>query len=231
MQHTTIQLAGETLSLLPAPAAWWATQRTLFVADIHLGKAETFRASGVAAPPACTAHDLGRLASLIDTTGARRLVILGDLLHARAGVTEAAAPAFSAFADRTGPVETLLVRGNHDHAAGDPPASWITCVDAPFALGPFTLMHEPPEYDTPVQGVLCGHIHPVASLTSNFSRMRAACFWLTRGALVLPAFGVFTGGRRINAQEGDRVFAVGPDRVAEVSITKPPRREAPSRTT
>ncbi|MCC5785556.1 MAG: ligase-associated DNA damage response endonuclease PdeM [Phycisphaerales bacterium] len=231
MHHTTIQLAGETLALLPAPAAWWATQRTLFVADIHLGKAEAFRTSGVAAPNACTAHDLNRLASLVETAGARRLVILGDLLHAKAGVTQAAADAFTAFAERTGPIETLLVRGNHDHAAGDPPAPWITCVDAPFALGPFTLMHEPPEDGTPTEGLLCGHIHPVVSLTSNFSRMRAACFWLTRGALVLPAFGVFTGGRRINAKEGDRVFAVGPDRVTEAPIATTPRHKAPSRTT
>lgn len=213
-------------------------QRTLFVADIHLGKAETFRASGVAAPSACTAHDLDRLASLVESTQARRLVILGDLMHARAGVTEAAAEAFRAFAARTGPIETVLVRGNHDRAAGDPPAPWIGCVDAPHKLGPFTLMHEPPENEEPSKpnesaapeiGVICGHIHPVVTLSGGFSRLRAACFWLTGTTLVLPAFGVFTGGKRIAPREGDRVFAVGPDRVAEAPIGAPAPRRFPTR--
>lgn len=223
---------GENLSLLPQRAVWWAAQRTLFVADIHLGKAEAFRASGVAAPGACTGHDLDRLAALALKLQAQRLVVLGDLMHARAGITQATGSLLEDFCAGLGGAEVLLVRGNHDIKSGDPPAPQIRCVDAPCILGPFTLMHEPPAQspggadngDAP-EGVLCGHLHPAVSLSGRIGRMRAPCYWLTGGVLVLPAFGVFTGGKKIDAREGDRVFAVGPDSVAEVTLSQStPRR-------
>jgi len=43
----SVEAAGETLHLLPHKAIWWATQRTLLVADAHIGKAVTFRKLGV----------------------------------------------------------------------------------------------------------------------------------------------------------------------------------------
>ena len=41
-------------------------------------------------------------------------------------------------------IEMLLVRGNHDTRAGDPPESLqIACVDGPALEGPFALAHHP----------------------------------------------------------------------------------------
>ena len=41
---------GEPLQLLGAKAAWDTQLRALFVADLHLGKAETFQAHGIPLP-------------------------------------------------------------------------------------------------------------------------------------------------------------------------------------
>ena len=43
-------LAGEAVELLPERALHWIRERTLFVADVHLGKAAAFRAGGVPVP-------------------------------------------------------------------------------------------------------------------------------------------------------------------------------------
>jgi hypothetical protein len=56
--------------------------------------------------------------------------------------------------------------------------------------------------------------------------MRAACFWFGQQVAVLPSFGSFTGAHRVRPSEGDRVFAVGPDCVAEVQYQIPRRRVA-----
>ena len=70
-------LAGERMLLLAQRALYWPRERTLFVADVHLGKAAAFRAGGVPVPRGATASDLSRLTALLAGTGARRLVASG----------------------------------------------------------------------------------------------------------------------------------------------------------
>lgn len=116
-------LAGERVRLLPERALHWPRVATLFVADVHLGKAAAFRAGGVAVPRGATASDLNRLSNLVRRTGAQRLVVLGDFLHAPAGRVPALDAAFLAFRGAHPELEISVVRGNHDANAGDPPVS------------------------------------------------------------------------------------------------------------
>ena len=46
--------------------------------------------------------------------------------------------------------------------------------------------------------------------------VRLPCFWLRDGLAVLPAFGAFTGGARIEREPGDRVVALADDRLYEI---------------
>ena len=51
-------LCGEQVELLALRALHWPRERTVFVADVHLGKAAAFRAGGVPLPRGSTAADL-----------------------------------------------------------------------------------------------------------------------------------------------------------------------------
>lgn len=82
-----IEFGDQQLALLPDRAVWWPLARTLFIADSHFGKAATFRAAGLPIPDA-TETDLARLDRLLQSTIARRLIVLGDLLHNKRGITE-----------------------------------------------------------------------------------------------------------------------------------------------
>lgn len=75
-------LAGEAVWLLPEGALWWPAGAALFVADLHLGKAATFRARGLPVPGGTTQHNLARLSQLVQQHRAGQLVLLGDFLHA-----------------------------------------------------------------------------------------------------------------------------------------------------
>ena len=46
---------GVELQLLAGKAAWWPAERTLLVADAHIGKAVSFRRLGVPVPEATNA--------------------------------------------------------------------------------------------------------------------------------------------------------------------------------
>ena len=77
-----VNVAGETLWLLPERALWWPAQRVLWVADLHLGKAATYRALGQPVPSGTTVANLQRLSQLIAHYQPAQLVFLGDFLHA-----------------------------------------------------------------------------------------------------------------------------------------------------
>ena len=208
---------GEDLLLLPERAVYWRRTRTLLIADPHFGKAAAFRSAGVPVPAGPTAGTLARIDATLARTAAARLVFLGDFLHARQGRSAATIAALSAWRERHEELDVVLVRGNHDRRAGDPPAGLrICCVDAPMIEPPLGFVHHPAE----VPGVyaLAGHIHPAATMVGRGrQRARLPCFWFCGQWAVLPAFGEFTGLATIEPGPGDQVFVIAGDAVHEVS--------------
>lgn len=218
--HATVHWAGEALHLLPAHALWWPAGQTLFIADLHLGKAASYRALGQPVPGGTTRDNLARLDALIAEHRPQRLVCLGDFLHAASGRTPAVLQALSDWRARHRGVAMTLVRGNHDDRAGDPPPeAGIEVVDEPWLLGPFACYHHPrPDGDRPpTHFILAGHLHPVVHLSGRArDALRLPCFVSEPGQALLPAFGAFTGGHVMAAAPSRRFYAVGGDRVWEV---------------
>lgn len=209
----SIEVAEETLWLLPERAAFWPARGMLFVADAHIGKAAAFRSAGIAIPAGTTASDLDCLSRLIEQLGARRIAFLGDLLHSRQGRQPRTLESFHAWRERHAEIEMLLIRGNHDRRAGDPPAEWgIVCTDPPLVVGAFALCHDP----QPVAGhySLAGHVHPAVCMTGRGrERTRLPCFLLRADYAILPAFGGLTGMFTVTPEIGDRVYVVAGDTV------------------
>ena len=205
---TTILAAGRPVTLLADKAAFLAASRTLLVADAHIGKAVSFRALGVPVPRGTTSETLAVLSALITTWRARRVVFLGDFLHSARSHAASTLGAVARWRRGHAALELVLVRGNHDDRAGDPPPYLrMRVVDEPFELDGFALCHHP----RPRRGayVLAGHLHPCVSLAGRgFDHLRLPCFWLGDDVGVLPAFGAFTGMHPIRAGVGERVFAV-----------------------
>ncbi|MEO6566452.1 MAG: ligase-associated DNA damage response endonuclease PdeM [Casimicrobiaceae bacterium] len=203
-----ITLAGERVQLLAQRALFWPDAATLFVADVHLGKAAAFRASGVPVPQGSTQADLARLTALFARTGAQRLVVLGDFLHAAAGRVASLDVAFRAWRLQHAVHTLVLIRGNHDNHAGDPPPAWgIDVVAEPYPLAPFLACHLPVE--PPSGYALCGHIHPGVTLWGQGEApARLPCFVVGPRRTILPAFGRFTGLAMIRPAAGETRVAI-----------------------
>ena len=212
-------LLGESVELLASRALHWPATRMLFVADVHLGKAAAFRSGGVPVPRGATAANLDRLSTLIETTGARTLVVLGDFLHAAAGRVPALEAAFLTWRRKQASLAMLLVRGNHDAHAGDPPKTWgIDVVSEPHPLAPFLACHRP---HSPATGyALCGHIHPGIWVTGRARESaRLPCFLLGPRRALLPAFGRFTGLATVTPAADEIAVAIAGERLFRL----PPR--------
>jgi uncharacterized protein len=212
----TIGFGGEELHLLPQRAVWWPARRTLLLADVHFGKSAAFRLHGVPVPGGSTARDLSRIADLLASTAATRLIILGDLVHGPIGNLAELIQAVTTWRRAHRHLEILLVRGNHDRAAGPVPTEWnMHEVAEPHQEDVFQFSHTPPDQcDKPT---FAGHIHPTAHLRDfDGSVVCAPCFVLENNCLTVPAFGTFTGGHPIYAQDGRSIFVVSPKRVVRL---------------
>lgn len=202
------EVAGVPLRLLPQRAAFLPETGLLLVADLHLGKAQSFRRLGVPVPRGTTAESLARLDDALAVTGARAVAFLGDLIHSARSKSPATWDEVAAWRARHPGLALTLVRGNHDRHAGDPPPAWgIDCVEEPLRLGPLALAHHP----EPVEGayVLAGHLHPAVFLGGRaHDGLRLPCFHFGAGVGVLPSFGAFTGSHVLRRTPGDRVYAV-----------------------
>lgn len=214
-----IEIRGEQLLLLPERAVYWPRAKALLIADMHCGKAATFRAHGVPVPDGNMEADLARLTRVLAATNAQRLIILGDWIHARAGCTDRVIAAVSAWRAQHHAMHVLWIRGNHDtvtHARFG-----FEETDEAVHEGPFRLQHKPDE--DPQHYTIAGHIHPVFALRfpGSWAARRLPCFHFRKHGATLPAFGSFTGGAEVTAKPGDRLFLATGDSVLEWT-SRPP---------
>lgn len=184
------------------------------VADLHWGKAEIFQMAGIPVSSQILLEDLQRLREIIAVTGAERLLLLGDLLHGRQGLTAELQSTVTAWRKDL-PVDIIFIRGNHDRN-WECPADWQMQVMAEsWDDGPFHFRHDPL---APEDGfTFCGHLHPVVMVGDRHDRLRLPCFWLQKHCGILPSFGSFTGGARIQPGRADHILAIAEGKIFALS--------------
>lgn len=205
-----ITIEGEQLELLPEKGIYWASTKTLFVSDVHLGKIDHFRKNGLAIPGEASLDNYKRLASLFSWLNPQRVIFLGDLFHSHSNQDWVVCKTFFAgYKD----ISFSLVLGNHDIICeGELSSAFDNIYHGALVLSPFVLTHEPEQH----KGLfnLCGHIHPAFRIKQKRQpSMRLPCFWVSTDRCILPAFGTFTGMHTITPQSGDRIFALAEEEV------------------
>lgn len=208
-------IAGEAVTLLPQRAALWQARRTLLISDLHLGKVETFASVGVPLP-AVMGRQLQTLSTLIHATSCERVLILGDLLHAPAGLTPQMIDTVREWRE-THTCDLAIVPGNHDRHI-DKVAEWwnMRLLGDVHREGPFAFTHEPRAVGDAF--TWAGHVHPVYRIRSASDALKLWCFVIdeSRGVAILPAFCDFTAGGRFERHHTTRVFAIAENQVLEV---------------
>jgi len=211
---------GHRLELLAEKVLWDPQQGLLLLADLHLGKAESFQCQGIPLPSDGDADTLNALLAVAHRLQPRLVVVLGDLIHSRLGLTQELRQKLAALPSLLG-CPLRLIGGNHERG------SWLEgLVQEPsLTMGPLWLSHAP----EPTAGRLnvCGHRHPVALVGRGADRLRLPCFAYDPALeqLVLPAFGALTGG--YPCPDGEALWLVADGAV----VSWKPVREASTRRT
>jgi DNA ligase-associated metallophosphoesterase len=211
-------IEGEELTLHPRRAALWPRRRTVIVADTHFGKSGFFGHHGIAVPAGSDDEDRKALSQLVTESGAKRLIILGDFLHAPIAPDSREAQEIDGWAQSLKSMQILVIAGNHDRGA---PRRWtsIEWREDELLDPPFRFVHEAVDRPgTDSVFTISGHVHPVMNLRSiRKSGLRVPVFWQRPRGLVLPSFGAFTGGFAIRPTPGEHLFGAGPTAVAQLS--------------
>ena len=212
-----LEICGETLMLHPERAVLWPRLHAAIVADTHFGKSSVFGRHGVAVPSGTDDADRMRLTRLVRDFDLRRLIVLGDFLHAPLATESREALDMESWCRSLDGVQIQVIAGNHDRGTS---GGWRGCIEwiaGEHREPPFRFLHDDTEELCGAEAAafsLSGHVHPVVSLKGLRKRSaRVPVFWLRKRGLVLPSFGLFTGGYSIVPAPGEQVFAVSPEKV------------------
>lgn len=201
-----LTIASEQLLLLADKAIYWPDQKALLIADAHFGKAAAYRALGQPVPQGTTSHNLQRMNLLLSRYNPEKLIFLGDFLHAPKSHAPATLAALRSWRRLHENLHCMLVRGNHDLKAGDPPVDLgFKIVSEPYLIGGIALQHIPSAHAT--HHVIAGHVHPTFRLQSKGRQsLVLPCFYHEPALTIMPAFGDFTGGFAMEKQVNSRLF-------------------------
>jgi len=197
--------------------------KTLVVSDLHIGIEYEFRKSGINIPSR-TDEMISRIESLLNTTNAKRLMILGDLKHRIPGISRQEERDIPRFINHfSGELE--IVMGNHD------PGIEKFCQEH-MKLHPSdgVLVHNcylihghawPNTKFLEADYLIMGHIHPQIEFKDKLGYRWIEPVWVrTRlnkeniedrykkngnpEVIVMPAFNPFSGGKILNNKEYDK---------------------------
>src|SRR6201996_4938333 len=133
-------LLGQDLILLPQKAIYWQQEKSLIVADVHLGKVGHFRKAGIAVPRDMEQSDLAILSDLIFQYKPERIIFLGDLFHSD---MNADWDWFILWRSQFSKLEIILIRGNH-YIIDDSHYDKLNIrLEHELLVGPFLMLHHP----------------------------------------------------------------------------------------
>lgn len=195
-------LNGGLLVCDPSGVVYAPEEDLLVVSDLHLEKGAAFARRGVMLPPYDTLATLSLLEGALARYRPARVVALGDSFHDRAGASLMPEPLRQRLRALTEGRDWIWITGNHDP---EPPEGLGGRAAEEVAIGPFRLRHEP----TPGAraGEIAGHLHPVARVSAGGGSVRSPCFATDGARMVMPSFGVTTGGLNVLDRAFDGLFA------------------------
>jgi len=202
---------GIELCALAEGGLFHPRSRSLLLADLHLEKASSYALRGQMLPPYDSIETLHRVAALVGRTGACALYCLGDSFHDRGGAGRLPDEALGLLGYLTAKTRWTWIVGNHDRTIADPLGGDIVNM---AELDGMTLRHEADPHETGPE--ISGHYHPKYRIRLRGRRVSRPCFVAGRTKLILPSFGVLTGG--MDAADPLILRTVGSDARALIAV-------------
>lgn len=193
MLKKSIEFGGHTFIPQKDGSLYWPDQNLLIVSDLHFEKSSHFAKKGIFLPPYDTLDTLQKLQQRCDVLKPETVLFLGDVFHDYDGVHRIMGQAQLIFNEIIKTHSILWIDGNHDR--GSTPEGIVTLESIMIQNISFT--HIATQMD---QHEISGHYHPCRALTHKGHRVRRPCFVYNDTKLIMPAYGVLTGGLNCDSE-------------------------------
>lgn len=203
----------DSLVLDPRKAVWLPSDRTLAVADLHLGYAWVHRAAGNLLPVARSDDTAPRIATLLSEYQPEQLVLLGDIVHRAAPLPALLESLQELLGAVSGLGRVILIAGNHDAALGGllERCGWKAGLYREWHGKDCLFLHGDDDFGARQRiakarqarmRILMGHEHPAIRIGDGVATSaKCPCFLLGRELVVLPAFSNWAGGTDVRKGE------------------------------
>jgi DNA ligase-associated metallophosphoesterase len=196
---------------------FWQEEKALILSDLHIGKTNHFRKSGIVVPTNIIKEDMQRLVDCIQFFKPLKIIIVGDLFHS---IENKEHEWLAKWRNDFAAVEFILVKGNHDIVD----ENWYNQNNIALAknflqINNITFVHHIEDYKNQQEDeyIISGHIHPAVTIKGlGKQSLRFPCFYFTEKYAVLPAFGKFTGTYTVEPKKNEQAFAVVNNSIVEV---------------
>ena len=175
---------------------------TLVVSDLHLEKGAAFARRGQLLPPYDTLATLRLLDGVVTRYQPKTVISLGDNFHDRVGSALMPLPFREMILAMARGRDFIWINGNHD-PDGTTDLPGISADE--ITLAGLTFRHEPSLAHG--RGEVAGHLHPSATVRRREKSVRRPCFATDGNRLVMPSFGVTTGGLDLRHKAFTGLFA------------------------
>lgn len=199
------------------PALFIKDEKTLILADLHIGYESVLRKKGLHLPHASYVYMKDAIDSMLKTTGAESIVFLGDLKH------EFGKPSPQEWVEVMDLLSYLIeagikidvVRGNHDNFILAILSRFNVVLHESFmVIGHIMLTHGDKLIEPPpgIRTIIIAHEHPaVASRDMSGARYKFKCFLVGKydgkRIIVMPALSPLSSGVGINETDAKNLLS------------------------
>jgi putative SbcD/Mre11-related phosphoesterase len=174
-------------------------ERTIVVADLHLGYESALEAEGIHIPRVQTKTVKEALVRLIERHEAERVVLLGDVKHEFSrNLGQEVRDVRSVLDSISEMVDIVIVKGNHDNFIENIVSRIQIPVVDRYSLGGITFVHGHQPCDS--RPLVIGHEHPSVKIVDRvgaYIKLPCHMFLRDEKVLVLPAFSPLASGTDI----------------------------------
>ena len=187
----TIEFYNHKLQINKEGILFWLEKEIAIVSDLHLEKGSSFASTGQFIPPYDSEETLKKLLNVIDNYKVKKVILLGDTFHDKDAFHRMSSKVRFLFEELIKNYEVIFILGNHENKMKIDSINFYQ----EYVVDNVRFIHEAVQENI---NQISGHYHPVASIKVNSKKITTKCLIHTNNHIILPSFGVFTGGLKIH---------------------------------
>ena len=187
----TIEFYNHKLQINKEGILFWLEKEIAIVSDLHLEKGSSFASTGQFIPPHDSEETLKKLLNVIDNYKVKKVILLGDTFHDKDAFHRMSSKVRFLFEELIKNYEVIFILGNHENKMKIDSINFYQ----EYVVDNVRFIHEAVQENI---NQISGHYHPVASIKVSSKKITTKCLIHTNNHIILPSFGVFTGGLNIH---------------------------------